>query len=195
MRFEKITIDGQTYYRELPDEKSTKREETKTKGREALGKIWQTICDIAKKGMCLINVAHRAFSLVGKKECGSCEMDPPSQHENDALFPLLPHMDEEGRHKVYLWLMESPEHLGGSSLSAMLSYFSAEERDALYLRFVPHLSEEESLACAKLTSEECLHNLVNGYLEGKYHDIHIRSLYPYLSKEDIERLFDHLAKE
>ena len=194
MRLEKIIIDGQTYYREVADDAPTPKHTTRTKGSDAFAKAWQVVSTIIKKGACLFDMAKHCISLIGKKGCTACESCEVTR-STDEVLSLLPHMDEVGRHKVYLRLFESPEHLGGAELSAVLVYFADEERDALFLRFAPMLSRDALIACAQSVSERCRAELVSGYLEGKYRELDIRSLYPYLSTEDIERLRAHFTKE
>ena len=192
MRFEKITIDGQTYYKEIPDEEPATKEEPHAKCGEALGKVWQVLCTIAKKSVCLLDTVWRVLALVGKKNAPTRE-EARSAPAPEELLSLLPNMDAEGRHRVYLWLLEAPERLANCELATLLPLFCAEERDALYLRFASTLPVEALVACAKLVSAECLHTLVEGYLDGSYRGIEMRSLYPYLSKEDIDRLFEKLS--
>ena len=44
-------------------------------------------------------------------------------------------------------------------------------------------------------SRECLSGIVTAYLDGKYPELDIDKLYPFLADEDIKRIFNHIIGE
>ncbi len=118
--------------------------------------------------------------------------DPDSKESR--LIRLLPYMSKSETHEVAELILADDEVLKGVDLSAVLPFLSKEDSGRLFLRAVE--LDKKSLDIGMIVQyidKGLLTEIVDGYLEGKYPKLDIDSLYPFLSDEDIKRIFFHIV--
>ena len=138
MRLEKVIVNGEVLYRQIPEgneqasEASTEHADAPTcmqrikQSADAARTAAHTLCKHLEQGtLALGKKVFKGISSVFsnvKKEKTSGEGE---------LIRLLPHLDREGRHDVYLKLRANPKRLDEAQLSALLPYLSKEDFDNL----------------------------------------------------------------
>ena len=139
MRLEKVYVNGEAYYREIPEEETEKTEvqsqaheapsfykKTKANVSTAVARaraFGKRVCDGADALGKKISDGVRAVLHGARKGCEGEEISE--------LMRLLPHMDAEGRHEVYLALSQSRERLDRARLGDLLPYLAPEDFEAL----------------------------------------------------------------
>ena len=109
---------------------------------------------------------------------------------------MLPFMDDEDIHDCVQSILEQEGSCRGVALVGMMPFLEEEDCDALLLKYVADNADKPRCSIAALApfvSDECLSKLVDGYLDGKYQNLSLESLYPFLPERDVRRLFEHYA--
>ena len=120
-------------------------------------------------------------------------VDPNSTEAK--LLRLLPYMSKRETHELVEKLLENDETVKRLDLSTVMPFLSAEDCDTLFIRGIELEKEAMSLAsAAHFVSRDCLHSVVDGYIDGKYPTLDIDSLYPCLADSDIKKIFYHILK-
>lgn len=73
-------------------------------------------------------------------------------------------------------------------------FLDKKDCDKLFMQFVIEGKDCKYpiVALAPFVSQECLSKLVDEYLNGKYQDVEMSTLYPFLDKKDVKRVFNHI---
>lgn len=103
------------------------------------------------------------------------------------LTTLLPFMDEADVDKICLQLSENPQLMNKVNMSALYPFASEEYVDKIFLAGVRNGKMENS--ALPFVSDECLHKLVEEYVQNDSVNFEIDKLYPFLDDEDITLLF------
>ena len=121
-------------------------------------------------------------------------LDPTSSEAK--LLKLLPYMTKEDAHGVALKLVEKPETLGHINIGAIMQFLTGEDCDMIFVKAIESGAENIDLESATpFVSKEALSGIVDGYIEGKYEALDIDKLYPFLSDNDIKRIFYFIIGE
>ena len=111
------------------------------------------------------------------------------------LVKILPYMEDQDIHELILEMLNEEGSLKDVDIRAIFPYLDSDDCDAIFLKALEEDNFEFKLKdIAPYVSEECLSKVVDLYLEGKIEDKEIEKLYPYLSSEDIRRIFKHMMK-
>ena len=210
MKLEKVIIDGQVYYREVVEESKTEafteqgpdlgeragreQERSSAHSEEWFKKVGKGIRDIGDHIVTGVDNLSKKIQT-GAERLFSRDKSTDENSTEAKLLKLLPYMDEDGRHDIFLELMENPESLKNVDLGAILPFFTKEDCDALFLCAIDNFKPDNLGELAKFASEDCLSSVVDSYIEGKYQDIDINAIYPYLAQKDIKRLFDYYVSK
>lgn len=220
MKFIKVIIDGKEYYQRIDDaeeiiieeEKSEKPEpevvdaeiedgEEPTAGekfkrdtQEFFEKVGNGAKDLGQK------IADGAKALGAKIKEGTERLfnkdkstDPESTEAK--LLRLLPYMSKEDTHEVCLKLLENKDFLAGVNISSVMPFLSAADCDAIFERCIEINNKNYDLATAiPYVSVECLSRIVDNYIAGKYPELVIDDLYPFLGDAEIKRIFYHIIE-
>ncbi len=197
MQLEKVIIDGQVYYKEvIREQESIATGEEISPQKEDVVALWR---EKFERGFARAKaIVKRQTRSAREKFRGGIERLFPKCVEatnEESLVLLLPYMDEQGRSEVFRELMKRSNVIEKLSPESVLPYFNAQECDAFILFVVEHFRQGDLSTMAKFASENCLHQLVDGFIEGRYADIQIESLYPYLPKNEIKRLLTYYVEE
>lgn len=137
MRLERVYLNGEVLYREIPEENeadSTNEEKRNSpsfaeRARTKAGAVIASARTITKRledgahalGTRIYEGAHALLPHIKKTE----------GDEWETTIRLLPHLDAEGRHRVYLGLREDKRRLDKVQLGALLPYLCKEDFDSL----------------------------------------------------------------
>ena len=138
MRLEKVYLNGEAYYREIPEEECStapraKREDSpslyekvkaRTEGaiqsaRSTLNKVTHSLEGVGKR----VTGGVRAFISSTKKRAKADDVGE--------LMHLFAHLDATGRHELYLALCADKKRLDTAQLGALLPYLDDADFDAL----------------------------------------------------------------
>ncbi len=220
MKFVKVVIDGKEYYRMEEDE--VKTEDTAegeyieaeiqnpdgenaegTKAKQFFVKIGDGMKDFGEKfakevkGV-YIKISDGAKDL-GVKIKDGCERlfekdksrDPNSKEAR--LLKLLPYMSREEAHLACLELLSDEGALVGVDMSSVMPFLSGEDCDLVFERCLGIDGKWELAKMMQYISDDCKTRFVEGYIEGKYPEINIDELYPFLNDAQIKMLFYHIV--
>ena len=117
--------------------------------------------------------------------------DPDSTEAK--LLRLLPYMSAEEAHKVAEKLLANDKSLARLNISTIMPFLSAADCDAIFEKCIELNNTDYDLAATvPYVSVACLSRIVDGYVNGKYPDMDIDLLYPFLGDEEIKRIFYHI---
>lgn len=104
------------------------------------------------------------------------------------LVKILPFMDEEDVHEVVDKILNDDPDFKGVNAAAIMPFLEEEDCDKI---FIKKLQEDDDIALelVNFVSEECLTLLVDAYIAGKYPNLNVDKLYPFLDGDDVKKLF------
>lgn len=220
MKFIKVIINGKEYYERIDDTAEVKAEEEapaadpevvdaaiedgeEPTGTEKFKRDTQEFFEKVGNGArdLGIKIVDGAKNLGAKIKEGTERLfnkdkstDPESTEAK--LLRLLPYMSREDTHGVCVRLLEKMETLENINVATIMPFLTAEDCDAIFTRCIEVNNTKCDLATAiPYVSAECLTKIVDNYIEGKYPDLVIDDLYPFLCDADIKRIFYHILGE
>ena len=108
------------------------------------------------------------------------------------LTMILPFMNEKDVDDICSQVAENPELLSKVNMAAMYPFASEECIDKIFLAGITNGKTDN--AALPFVSDECLHRLVEDYLQNDSVEFEIDQLYPFLDEEDIRLLFKTYIK-
>lgn len=215
MKWEKVIINGEEYYREVkeqtptndtPDQDAGQSRQDEATGQEEGDRgtsgfrqgMRDTLDRVSRGARELGEKIQRSMQDLAEGVRGvfnrDDSRDPSSRSAR--LLALLPFMEEGDLHDLVTELIADPEALAGVKLTAILPFLSSEDCDALFLACMQRENGCEDMeTVAPFVSPSCLSRVVDGYLEGRYPELNIDAIYPFLAPEDIRRLFYSILHE
>ena len=212
MKFVKVTIDGKEYYRKVDEtsdadarcdegefiEAEIEQGEEPTGGekfwrdtQEFFGKVGTGAREFGEK------IASGAKDIGDKIKCGTEKMfskdrsrDPDSMEAK--LLKLLPYMSAEDAHKVAERIMANDDAMKNLEIHTVMPFLTSDDCDALFVRTLELGKACDLSACISYVSAECVADVVDAYIEGKYPKLDIDLLYPHLADAEIKKLFYHI---
>ncbi len=114
--------------------------------------------------------------------------------KKDSLISALPFMDKEDLHELVIRILNEEEGYKELDLVSVMPFLQTSDCDALFMKV---LNEEKNDNCplvsmAPFVSSMCLSYLVDEYINGNYQDIEMSTLYPFLSSNDVKRVFNYI---
>lgn len=200
MKLRKVVVDGKTYYEEIIEEKEVVNpeiiEEENNKGYDSKeNKNYKESGDDKtplQKAVDGINTNIKNFGSCIKKEFDSAKIRFDQNKKSRAmtvkLVKILPFMDEEDIHEIVQKIIENDKKFKDVDLVAIMPFVSKEDADTLFLNKLNN-DDSISIELVHFVSSECLSKLVDAYIEGKYENLDVDALYPFLDKEDVKKLF------
>ena len=217
MRFIKVIIDGKEYYERIDDTEEVKTEEMAPEaepeiidahiedgeepdGAEKFKRDTQEFFEKVSNGAkdFATRIVDGAKNLGEKIKEGTERLfnrdkssDPESTEAR--LLRLLPYMSKEDTHEVCVRLLEKMETLDNVNVSTIMPFLTSEDCDAIFTRCIEINNTKCDFATAiPYVSAYCLTKIVDNYIDGKYPELVIDDLYPFLSDADIKRIFYHI---
>ena len=97
-------------------------------------------------------------------------------------------MDEEDIHEIVDKILSDDPDFKDVDVVAIMPFLEDEDCDKIFIKKIQE-DDEIALELVNFVSEECLSLLVDAYIEGKYPNLNVDKLYPFLDGEDVKKLF------
>ena len=104
------------------------------------------------------------------------------------LVKILPFMDEEDIHEIVDKILNDDPDFKGVNVTAIMPFLDDEDCDKIFLKKLQE-NDDVALELINFVSEDCLTYLVDAYIEGKYPNLDVDKLYPFLDGDDVKKLF------
>lgn len=221
MKFIKVIINGKEYYERIDDTCESKTEEEATPeaepeivdakiedGEEPTGaekfkrdtqEFFEKVGNGAKDiGIKIVDGAKTLGAKIKEGTERLFNKDKSSDPESTEakLLRLLPYMSKEDAHGVCVKLLEKMETLENVNIATVMPFLTTEDCDAIFTRCIEINNTKCDFATAiPYVSADCLTKIVDNYIAGKYPELVIDDLYPFLSDDDIKRIFYHILGE
>lgn len=119
--------------------------------------------------------------------------DKKSNSKANKLLKVLPFMEEEDIHEIVNKMLENDESFKDVRIESFLPFLSEEDCDKIFMKALEDGNYNfEPSSIAPFVSEEALSKVVDLYVKGEFNKCNIENLYPFLSSEDIKRIFIYI---
>ncbi len=117
--------------------------------------------------------------------------------KTEKLVKILPFMEDQDIHELVMEMLKGDGAFKDIEFRAIFPFLDEDDCDAIFMKALEEENYNFKLKdIAPFVSEECLTKVVDLYLDGKLDDKagEIEKIYPFLSSEDIKRIFKHMIK-
>lgn len=107
---------------------------------------------------------------------------------------ILPFLDEEDLKEIVEAILAKDEKYEFLPLDILFPYLNEEDCDRLFLMALDDVDMKNKIDIQKLVpfvSEECMDKFVDLYVQGKYKNVNIDELYPYMNNKSIKKIFSY----
>lgn len=119
-----------------------------------------------------------------------------SSHKQKKLMQILPFLDEEDIHDLFVKIMDDAETMKDIDLVMIMPFLDEADASELFKKaLLEGNTRFNPVAIAPFVDEEALSGVVDLYIEGKIKHANIDSLYPFLSSKDVKRLFEYVLSQ
>ena len=222
MKRNKINVEANEYYKEIEKEEISsskrKKEETlggseektseaaKSENKDFFEKVGNGAKEIGTK------IVGGAKSISGKIVSGAKGIGTKIKEGTERLFSkdkssnpeskeakllrLLPYMSKKDAHNLCREIMASDDMLKKINAAEIMPFISKSDCDMLFLKCIENSDFSCDVARAvPYVSKKCLSRVVDDYINGKYPNLDMDSMYPFLSDEEIKKIFYSIIGE
>lgn len=203
-KLEKVIINGEEYYKEVEsDESGDNVSDNKTEGtgKEKTDFDWSDRLT-GKNGILnnvnnLVNKSLKEANRTINEAMASVNGGNKKAHnkKTDKLLKMMPFMDDDDIHEIMEHVLNKDEGFEDIDLNVLLPFIDDDDIDLLFMRYVKDGMVDEVTKTIPFVSDDCLSDLVGEYVKGKYQDLDMDSMYPYLDEDDIKKLFYYEMKK
>lgn len=119
--------------------------------------------------------------------------EPKPRMRTEKLLQLLPFLDDDNIHELFEKIINDDASVSDLNLPMILPFLNDKDASALFEKaFYAGNTNYDPLLIAPFVSEKTLSLVVDQFLEGKISSDKMDQLYPFLSREDLNRLFKHI---
>ena len=107
---------------------------------------------------------------------------------------ILPFLDEEDLKEIVEAILAKDEKYEFLPLDILFPYLNEEDCDRLFLMALDDVDMKNKIDIQKLVpfvSEECMDKFVDLYVQGKYKNVNIDELYPFMNNKSIKKIFSY----
>lgn len=117
--------------------------------------------------------------------------------KDDELLAALPFMNKEDIHELVTEIINDSEQYKSLNLVEIFPFLSVNDCDALFMKFIMDDNKYTTSLVAVLpfVSASCLSRFVDEYVNGKYQNIEMSALYPFLNSKDVKRVFNYILSK
>ena len=102
-------------------------------------------------------------------------------------------MSKKDAHKLCKEIIASDDMLKKINVAEIMPFVSKSDCDELFLRCIENSDYSCDIARAvPYVSKKCLARVVDDYISGKYPSLDMDSIYPFLSDDEIKKIFYHI---
>lgn len=115
----------------------------------------------------------------------------------DELLAALPFMNKEDIHELVTEIINDSEQYKSLNLVEIFPFLSVNDCDALFMKFIMDDNKYTTslVAILPFVSASCLSRFVDEYVNGKYQNIEMSALYPFLNSKDVKRVFNYILSK
>ena len=121
---------------------------------------------------------------------GGMFKDTTRTPKSKKLISMLPFMDDEDIHEIVIGILENNEEYKDLDLVSIMPFLSNEDCDALFKKALDE-NWTNIVNIVPFVSSKALSLFVDEFIDGKYQNVDIESLYPFIDSKDIKKLFKH----
>lgn len=147
---------------------------------------FESIEDISK-------VINKAFDKL--KDTLSFDFTNERNSKTKTLVALLPYLEEEELNEIADMIINNHEDMKGLKLATIFPFLSTEKCDEIFLAKMTSLNQGELSSIVPFVSQKVLSSLVDEYIKGNVSKVNMNAIYPFLSQEDIKRIFFYELKQ
>lgn len=112
------------------------------------------------------------------------------------LLKIMPYMSGEELNDICERLLADDKAFGELDLGAVMTFLDTPTCDKFFIKALElEWDAEELLSAVPFVSEECLTQVADDYVAGKYEGLEIDRFYPFMSDEAIKKIFYHIIGE
>jgi len=183
--------DGFKVYKEEDSKQEEKKEETKDNTKKDYSDIGSNLSDMIGK------TVKDSLDLAGKTISGVFGDDSRNPKSKTAkLLKVLPFLDDEDVHDLVMGIINGDESLKDVNIVAIMPFLDDDDADMLFIRAIEDgntsFTPEQ---IAPFVSEEAMGKIVDMYIDGKYPDLDINRLYPFMASKDIKRVVKKIIED
>lgn len=104
------------------------------------------------------------------------------------LVKILPFMDEEDIHEIVDKILEDDPEFKDVNVVAIMPFLDDDDCDKIFLKKLQD-NDDVTIELINYVSEDCLSYLVDAYINGKFPNLNVDKLYPFLDGDDVKKLF------
>ena len=107
---------------------------------------------------------------------------------------ILPFLGEEDLKEIVEAILAKDEKYEFLPLDILFPYLNEEDCDRLFLMALDDVDMKNKIDIQKLVpfvSEECMDKFVDLYVHGKYKNVNIDELYPFMNNKSIKKIFSY----
>lgn len=132
---------------------------------------------------------------ISRKLTGNLHNQNPKTQK---LISVLPFLDDEDIAEIVDEIINKSEKYKDLPLAAIMPFLSDEAADRLFMEFVDkgYVSDDFNISSiAPFVSDECLDKFVDEYINGKYQNVDIDALYPFMDSKTVKKLFKYILNK
>lgn len=115
--------------------------------------------------------------------------------KNKKIFAMLPFMSESDIDDCIDKILADDKEMKGVNICVFLPFASQKKVNKIFDEGAKGNERVNINAVIPFVCQEKLSEFVNEYVEGKYQNININSLYPFLKSEDVKKIFEYVMKK
>ncbi len=112
----------------------------------------------------------------------------------DKLLKALPFMKKEDLSELVDDILKNKENYKELDFVAIFPFLNTSDCDRLFMMAVNKKIDCSFITLAPFVSQDILSELVDEYVNGKYEDLEMSHLYPFLKNSDVKKLFSYILK-
>ena len=138
------------------------------------------------------DLVRNTFGAANKvmSSVGGMFKDTTRTPKSKKLISMLPFMDDEDIHEIVIGILENNEEYKDLDLVSIMPFLSNEDCDALFKKALDE-NWTNIVNIVPFVSSKALSLFVDEFIDGKYQNVDIESLYPFIDSKDIKKLFKH----
>ncbi|MDD6301917.1 MAG: hypothetical protein PUA56_01190 [Bacillales bacterium] len=187
---EEVTFEEDNIYKEMYEKRKQERASYRQKERDNLNKqskFKKTLDNFESEIQKLAN-SIKDEVIKGVNSTKKWYNKETSSELTKKLVKILPFMDEEDIHEMVGKICSGDEDFKDLDPVAIMPFLDDDDCDQLFL-YQMKKEGEINIEMANFVSEDCLSILVDEYINGKFSNLDIDKLYPFLDGEDVKKLF------
>lgn len=117
--------------------------------------------------------------------------------KNSKIVTMLPFMDDEDLNEIVESIINGDDQYKDINLVVLFPFLKSQECERLFVKFLEDESKDNKKYITTLgpfVSTKFLSQIVDEYINGKYSNLNMNSLYPFMDKKDVKRVFQYVLK-